>query len=227
METANGTRWQPAATDREAAGPANDLEQEQRREKWRYFAAAVGPRLAGARLDTFRLHGDPDCRRRQQVALAAIQECASNLRENIRHGRGVLIYGPVGSGKDHLAVSVARVAILDLGATARWVSGPVLYRTAREAMGRGETDLVERLVRPHVLILSDPFPAVGDLSAYQWQTLYDVVDARYSRRRPTITTANVASLDDLDRRLTPAISDRLRADALVVETRWPSYRSER
>jgi hypothetical protein len=56
--------------------------------------------------------------------------------------------------------------------------------------------------------------------------LFEVADTRNGRKRPTWTTLNVVDNAEADRRLGPAIADRLRHDAIDLECRWPSYRTE-
>lgn len=54
--------------------------------------------------------------------------------------------------------------------------------------------------------------------------LFDLVDARYSRRKPAWVTLNCASRTEAEERIGVQVVDRLAHDALVVTCNWPSYR---
>ena len=141
-------------------------------------------------------------------------------------GDGVVLFGPMGTGKDHLLVALARVAILNHGYSVRWISGMQLYADFRQAIrdNASEQIIVQRATNPDILILSDPQLPRGELSDYQASMLFWIVDARYSMRRPTWVSLNVADGTEAERRIGAATVDRLRDGAVTVACDWPSYR---
>jgi DNA replication protein DnaC len=143
----------------------------------------------------------------------------------VKAGQGLVLFGPPGSGKDHLLTAVARVAIA-VGAEVRWRTGRELFASFRDAIddGTSEDRLVDRCVSPNVLYLSDPLPCRAALSDYQLDVLYRILDGRYSRGRPTWCSVNVAHRGELDERLGPQNASRMLDGALTVHCNWADYR---
>lgn len=137
----------------------------------------------------------------------------------------VILYGPVGTGKDHLAFAVCRAAI-KAGKTVRWVNGQQWFGAVRDAMDTAKTEasLIAELASPNVLCISDPLPPVGALTQHQATMLYRLIDARYAKGLPTVCTINVSSDTEADERMGAATWDRLTHDALKCFCNWPSYR---
>lgn len=198
---------------------ANELDDVMRLRKNR-FVAAVGARYANCTLENFRAEL-PE----QQRVLGAIHSYAKALRENIANGRNVILFGPVGTGKDHLLCGLARCA-MEAGKRIEVATGADLFATMRRAVN-GNADeyaLLESLGEADVLLLSDPAVRRDRITDYQADTLYWLVDRRYRHCRPTWVTLNVDTADEADARLGSPIVDRLQDGALVIRCDWPSYR---
>jgi DNA replication protein DnaC len=184
-------------------------------ERWKSLLAAAGARYADCTLSNFRC----DCPEQTRVVAA--------LRDYIAEDcpAGVILFGPVGTGKDHLAFAVCRSA-LKAGKLVRWINGQNWFGIVRDAMDtdRSEASLIADLARPELLCLSDPLPPVGPLTQFQATMLYRLVDARYSRGVPTICTINVADDSEADERMGAATWDRLTHDAWKIKCNWPTYR---
>lgn len=161
----------------------------------------------------------------QRAAVEALTAYCGDVGERIKRGEGIILFGPKGTGKDHLLVAVSRAAIR-AGHTVRWENGMDLFGAVRDAIGKGDDErtLVHRLVAPDVLYLSDPLPPIGSLTDFQASMLFRVLDGRYSRRRPTWVTVNVSSGQELESRMGPQNGDRLKDGALAIFCDWPSYR---
>jgi DNA replication protein DnaC len=190
----------------------------ERRAAWEALCETAGARYSTCRLSNFT--ADTPLKLR---VLETVREYSADIKAR---REGLVLYGPVGTGKDHLAFAVARQAI---GAfqTVGWINGQDWFGELRDAMdddGSTEAAAIRRLRKPDWLVVSDPVPPVGNLTQHQATMLYRVVNARYSDGKPTIVTVNVAGDEEADERMGTAVWDRLCHDAWKVHCRWGSFR---
>lgn len=172
----------------------------------------------------------------QRAALDMLLQFEAELPAHVKAGRGLILFGPVGTGKDHLLAAMLRSAVLRHGLSVEWLNGLDLYGLIRDRMDTGapstwercersEEDLVRSLAQPMILAISDPLPPAGDASPFNLQMLLRVIDRRYRHMLPTWLTLNAANGQDAEERLSAPIVDRLRHGALGVYCNWPSYRT--
>jgi DNA replication protein DnaC len=212
-----------------AAQEAARREQEQRQENnrrrglWDEVASELGPRLCEARLSNYQA----DCEG-QKVVLAALQKYGEGMEAEVAIGNGILLFGPAGTGKDHLLAALSRVATLKLGFSVRWCYGPTLFSSLRDRIDSEapESRWVDALVRPEILVLSDPC-LPGGLSSWQATMLLAAVDRRYRLQRPVWSSLNVVSGAQADELMTAPLIDRLKDNALAAYCDWPSFRKSR
>lgn len=143
----------------------------------------------------------------------------------INRGTNLVLFGPAGTGKDHLAASLLWQAAY-LGARIAAFTGPQLWSRTRDLIGDGgsESQLLNCLREPNVVLISDPTSPGKSLTDAQADWLYRIVDRRYRDLKPTWLTANVADRKDAETKLTVQVWDRLRDGAVTVDCNWPSYR---
>ena len=186
-------------------------------------------RAAGARYAECSLRNFHVTTPAQRTVVKAVGEYIDLLRD-AWESTGLVLYGKVGTGKDHLAFAVARFAIEDLGKSVAWVNGQSWFGSLREAIDKQvpESVLLGSLISPDLLVLSDPLPpAMGrgdELTPYQAAMLYRLVDARYSRGQITVITVNVNDDDEADRRMGTPTWDRVCHGAWKIHCDWPTYR---
>ncbi|MBN2024968.1 MAG: ATP-binding protein [Pirellulales bacterium] len=195
--------------------------EKQRKAAWDRFIARRGVRYTECRLANFEVNCEL-----QREHLAALRRYAEELRQRVTQGDGLILFGPSGTGKDHLLVAMCRVAIKTHNIAVVWRGGASLHREFRECIEANDSGggLIRDLAEAAVLYLSDPVPPGQALTAYQSSTLFEVIDRRYSNCKPTWISVNVASGKEADERLGAAIVDRLRHGALTFHCDWPSYR---
>lgn len=162
----------------------------------------------------------------QDAAKSACEEWGNTLNERLKAREGLILWGPIGTGKDHLAFAAVARGIKIHGVTAAWTNGRQLFGQIRdriEAEAR-EADLMRDMERPQVLVISDPLPPLGNLTQHQADWLYRIVDSRYAKGKITVVTINVDDNADADSRLGAPIWDRLCHSAWKVHCNWASHR---
>ena len=147
--------------------------------------------------------------------------------ELVSEGRSLILYGPSGTGKTHLAIAVAYRAIQN-GVEARFTSAAEMLERLSVASRRGDVAyaLVE-YTHPAVLVIDEVgYLTVGGDAA---NLMFQVVNERYLLRRPMLFTTNKPLgawgqvLHDPD--LAEAIIDRVLERGRLVELRGASYRT--
>jgi DNA replication protein DnaC len=139
-------------------------------------------------------------------------------------GESVILYGPVGVGKSHIAQALAHLAIRS-GASARFLK--TSRALAHLAGGRADRTWDKRLAeltRPAVLILDDF--AMRELTAVQADDLYELITERAGSS--LILTSNRAPADWYPLFPNPVVAesllDRLINTSHQVFMNGPSYR---
>lgn len=138
----------------------------------------------------------------------------------------LILAGPIGTGKTHLAIALG-VEATKQKRRVLFTRAADLVRQLLEARNARElTRLQQRLRRVEVLILDElgfiPFERAGG------ELLFNLITDRYERRA-TVVTTNLAFAEWVtvfagDEKLTTALLDRLAHHATVITTTGQSYR---
>lgn len=183
----------------------------------------AGSRYRGATLGSYQVGTDKHSVKRKAALDAAISYL-QNARTTILKGQNLILFGTPGTGKDHLAIGIARFCA-SRGLSARSISGQELFAASERARRNGLDAIDPRLKSCRILVLSDPLPNAVTPSLYESKILMQLVDARYRERLATIVTANAESEQDLRDAIAGPLEDRLFGGAKVIEMKWTSCRN--
>lgn len=188
----------------------------------------------------------------QKKAAEKCQEYIGNCMDRIKEGKGLFLYGPVGTGKTHLVVSTLREILnthaesfgLDIrtdyfdinrtdwrGMRCQFYNVPELLENIKNNFGkqpRGDgypfRDYVAEAKRTDFVIFDD----MGAEKPTEWaqDQLYRLVDYRYSNEKSTMFTSN-CSIKELEDRIGARTVSRIIDMTEGIKVIGPDYRKRK
>lgn len=216
------TRTVRCACECSVAQNAREAEEKRKRDRLQY-------------LDSMRRTGFPDAEMREWTFSKSDHTDQKN--ENIAHkyianfdamrsqGTGLLLCGPVGTGKSFLAAAIAN-ELISQGTPCLMTNFSRIISRISEKFG-GDQKYLDNLNRFDLLIIDD-LGAERD-SEYMWEKVMDVIDARYRAGLPLIVTTNLNPKDlydpsDIRRQ---RIFSRLKEMCIFLEVNGTDRRSKK
>ena len=208
-----------AKAQKEAAAQAERIA---RRREAEIGAAAIPERFKDRTFDAF-VADTPE----KQHALSVAREYAEDFAENEKAGHGLVFVGLPGTGKSHLAASIA-LHLIDGRRWVQYISCMSLIRSVRDTW-RSDSDVSEAKVLRRfgqeidLLIIDEVGVQYGTDS--EQNILFEILDRRYADMRPTVILTNQKK-DGLKKYVGDRIYDRLTETSRMVVFDWPSYRRQ-
>lgn len=174
----------------------------------------------------------------QQRALDFAQAYADGFDEILKTGRSAVFVGKPGTGKTHMACGIGLRIMHRNNRSVLFTSVLHALRRLKETWHKVSTEtesqVVEAFVSPDLLILDEVGQQFG--SETEKLILFDILNGRYEKRRPTLLLANIP-LDDYENEgqgrpgiksfLGERIIDRIREDGgEFVVFDWESNRGK-
>jgi DNA replication protein DnaC len=153
----------------------------------------------------------------------------------------LMLVGPPGRGKTHLAVAAARYLVEHKGVRVRFYEQRALLKALQGTFGSGsgqqESDVLGPVQDCELLVLDDL--GAGRTTEWAKDVLHDIISHRYNTRKHMLVTTNIALGDDdrrrsrsadapltLADRLGDALISRMREMCRIVELEGPDYRKD-
>lgn len=161
----------------------------------------------------------------QKRALAFMTEYAQEFSLVSETGRSAILCGQPGTGKTHLAIGVA-LHVMATGKLAAFTTVQRMIRRIKDAWRKdsveSESEVINLLVYPDLLIIDEIGVQFG--SEFEKNFMFDLLNERYEKRRPTILLSNLTAAE-VKVFLGERIYDRLKEDGgQCVSFDWKSYR---
>lgn len=191
-----------------------EKQQAQREKIERYQKSGVPERYFNESLDTYKINNDMQ---------ATAAKAATNFLHAVKCGefKSLVMIGNAGTGKTHLACAIIREA------GGKYRTAPDIVEEMRRAKSftadETEADIIEHYGRCSLLVIDEI--GRGIAATDEKYMLYQILNARYNTRKPTVLISNHKKADFLQY-IGVAAADRLVESADVWELSGESYRKE-
>lgn len=133
---------------------------------------------------------DADDHTGDQRIVRACRNYVADFADNLHRGMGLLLYGPVGTGKTFLAGCIAN-ALIDAGYRVRMTNFAAISDELWNAEDKAE--YINHLCKYDLLVLDDL--GTERKTDYMDEMVYKVVNARYTAGMPMVVTTNLSTAE--------------------------------
>ncbi len=165
---------------------------------------------------------------KQREVWETVKSYCIRIEDVIQHGRCLVLFGSSGTGKTHLACGIVR-HVVEKGGTAKYLTIQDAIGLIRSTYNKGaeqtEDEMLAAICNVDMLVL-DEIGRQSD-SAHERESMFRILNRRYSDLRPTILVSNLERVG-LFKFLGQALCDRLmEAGGRFLSFDWASQRSRR
>lgn len=161
-----------------------------------------------------------------EAALKICQSYAEKFDHIAKNGAGIVLCGTVGTGKTHLALSIAK-CVVESGITCRYFNLGALVREIRDTWSRDsietETQVLKRLHGYGLLIIDEI--GVQNGTENERNIAFDVINGRYEKMLPTIIISNLSRGEVGELISERSVSRITDGGGAVITFTWEDYRN--
>lgn len=159
----------------------------------------------------------------KKLSLSVARDFADSFEENHKKGMTLIFSGKAGTGKSHLAISIAKSVMPKY--TAMYLNALDAVRmirdTWRKDSEKSELDVLELLGSIDLLVIDEVGVQYG--TDNEQMLMFDIINRRYRDCKPMILITNLG-VDGFKDYMTERSFDRLRENGKWVAFDWESYR---
>lgn len=184
----------------------------------------IPERFAECTLDNYEPNGDESSR-----ALRVCQAYASKWPERLKRGGGLVMCGKPGTGKNHLALAIAKRVIEEHQSPVSFTTALKIAREFKSTWSKNSTrtedEVIRQFTRPDLLIIDEVGVQFG--SDAEKLIMFEIINTRYERMKPTILISNQTK-EELAAFIGERVIDRMNdGGGCTLSFTWDSYREHR
>lgn len=179
-------------------------------------------RFAHVTLDNYEVVNEEASR-----CLKLCKAYASKWPERLKQGGGLVMCGKPGTGKNHLALAIAKHVINQHQSAAMFTTALRIARMFKSTWSKNseytESEVIKTYTDPDLLIIDEVGVQFGSDS--EKLILFEIINTRYEKMRPTILISNLPK-DELSVFIGERVIDRMNdGGGCTLAFTWDSYRS--